>query len=227
MAAPSSVPEEDQMNYLTHEWWATERNEMEIFLEKKFEKRFATLERVANNGVALVRQEYAILLNKCLTQEARLDTALSWKRMTMNKVASLEDSVKDLAKEIKEINGEITTLMREVDTLGALEAPQPEPARQEGQKGPSPLVEERQGQDLEEGEMKLDTEEMLLNDIDEGVYLSGGPIQKRGRKEESVGSSTEQTKKARTLQPPPPNTSQNSKPAGSRTRAAEKGKGKK
>ena len=75
--------------------------------------------------------------------------------------------------------------------------------------------------------MKLDVEEMLLNDIDEGVYLSGGPIQKRGRKEESVGSSTEPTKKAKTLQPPPPNTSQTSKPAGSRTRTAEKGKGKK
>ena len=147
--------------------------------------------------------------------------------MTMTKVTSLEDSVKALNQDITEMNREITTLMREVDTLGALEAPKPEPARQEGQKGPSPLVEERQGQDLEEGEMKLDVEEMRLNDIDEGVYRSGGPIQKREWKEESVGSSTEPTKKARTLQPPPQNTSQTSKPAGSRTRGAEKGKGKK
>ena len=215
------------MNYLTHEWWATERQELEEFLEKRFNGRLATLERVANNGVDVVQREYATLLDKCLTQEARLETALSWKRMTMNKVASLEDSVKDLAKEIKEINGEITTLMRDVDTLGALDAPQPEPARQEGQKRPSPLVEERQGQDLEEGEMKLEVEESPLNDIDEGVYVSGGQIQKRGRKEDSVGSSTEPTKKARTLQAPPPNTSQTSKPVGSRARNAEKGKGKK
>ena len=223
MAAPSSVPEEDQMNYLTHEWWATERNEMEIFLEKKFERRLATLERVANNGVDVVQRDYATLLNKCLTQEAMLETALSWKGMTMKKVASLEGSVKDLNKDVKEMGREIVLLNREIDSLGAPEAPQPEPARQEGQKGPSPLVEERQGQDLEEGEMKSEVEEMLLNDIDEGVYLSGGPIQKRGRKEESVGSSTEPTKKARALQAPPPNTSQTSK----RARNAEKGKGKK
>ena len=215
------------MNYLTHEWWATERNEMEIFLEKKFERRLATLERVANNGVDVVQRDYATLLDKYLTQEARLETAFSWKKMTMTKVASLEDSVKALNKEVNEMGRELTLLNREIDSLGALEAPPPEPARQEGQKGPSPLGEERQGQDLEEGEMKSEAEEMLLNDIDEGVYVSGGRIQKRDRKEGSVGSSTEPTKKARTLKPPPSNPSQTSKPVGSRARNAEKGKGKK
>ena len=215
------------MNYLTHEWWATERNEMEEFLEGKFDRRLATLERVANNGVDVVQRDYATLLNKYLTQEARLETAFSWKKMTMTKVASLEDSVKALNKEVNEMGRELTLLNREIDNLGDLEAPPPEPARQEGQKGPSPLGEERQGQDLEEGEMKSEAEEMLLNDIDEGVYVSGGRIQKRDRKEGSVGSSTEPTKKARTLKPPPSNTSQTSKPVGSRARNAEKGKGKK
>ena len=245
------------MNYCTYEWWTGERQEFEESLEGKLEKELervrrsgegnlATLERKANRSLAEVHQKYNTLQEKFNGQERKLHHAITWKTMVMAKVdrleesvERLEESVRCLGKEVSEVEDTLDHFSRDLDCISAQVGAPPEPVGQEGQGGSNPVAEEgqgvpeppsEQGQDLEEEGMKLDAREMLLNDIDEGVYISEAPIRKRNRKEESEGSSEESdptAKQAKPLKLPPTNASRNTKTANPRTRASEKGKGKK